>query len=325
MKKALVIGINDYPRVPLTGCVNDAHAIASVLQSHSNGDPNFSVKLLTSPGASITRPVLRKAVEELFSGEPDIALLYFSGHGHLNNLGGYVVTTDFKTYDEGVSMDDFLRFAADSKARDKVIILDCCHSGACGSPNIAAGNAVLCDGLSILTACKDVEPAIELDGGGLFTSLVVSALQGGAADLTGHITPGSIYAYVDQALGPWHQRPIFKTNVSRFTSLRRVSPSISVEVLRKLIEYFPVPEANFDLDPSYEFTNSNAHPPIVVVPPEAVDEHVETMKHLQQLARVGLVVPVDADHMYFAAMNSKSCQLTALGAHYWRLVSEKHI
>ena len=325
MRKALVVGINDYPKAPLFGCVNDATAIANVLATHSNGDPNFSVMPRLSPGQSITRSSLRQAIEELFSGDPDIALLYFSGHGHLNSLGGYVVTSDFESYDEGVSMDDLLKYAANSKAKEKVIILDCCHSGACGSPNIAGGNAMLCEGLSILTACRDIEPAIEKGGSGIFTSLVVSALQGGASDLTGHITPGSIYAYVDQALGPWHQRPIFKTNVSRFTSLRRVSPNVPVEVLRKLAVYFVAPEDQFRLDPSYEFTNSNDQPPIKVVPPEADNEHVEVMKHLQSLARVGLVVPVDAEHMYFAAMESKACQLTALGAHYWRLVKDKHI
>ena len=40
---------------------------------------------------------------------------------------------------------------------------------------------------------------------------------------------------------------------------------------------------------------------------------------------VGLVVPVDEEHMYFAAMNSKSCRLTKLGAHYWRLANELKI
>jgi len=29
--------------------------------------------------------------------------------------------------------------------------------------------------------------------------------------------------------------------------------------------------------------------------------------------------------MYFAAMNSKSCRLTAMGYQYWRLVNEKKV
>ena len=38
---------------------------------------------------------------------------------------------------------------------------------------------------------------------------------------------------------------------------------------------------------------------------------------LEVLAR-----PVDAPHVWHAAMESKSCALTVLGQHYWRLVTE---
>jgi hypothetical protein len=40
---------------------------------------------------------------------------------------------------------------------------------------------------------------------------------------------------------------------------------------------------------------------------------------LQRLNRVGLVIPVDADAMYWAAINEKSCKLTPLGKHYWSM------
>jgi Caspase domain len=315
MRKALVVGINDYPNAPLRGCVNDANAMSNVFGTHGDGAPNFGVKLVTSPSEAITRSRLRAEIEALFSGDPDIALLYFSGHGLITSLGGFIVTTDFKKYDEGVSMDDILNFANHSKAKDKVIILDCCHSGAFGNPTITGSNvAQLSEGLSVLTASRDSESALEINGSGIFTALVVSALQGGAADLRGHITPGSIYAYVDQALGPWDQRPIFKTNVTRFTSLRTIAPPVSHATLRKLIEYFPKPQDEHNLDPSYEFTESTADPRKVAI-----------MKDLQKFVSVGLVVPVGEEHMYFAAMNSKSCRLTAVGFQYWRLVNEKHL
>ncbi len=35
MKKALVVGIDDYPSSPLGGCVNDANAIATLLETNS--------------------------------------------------------------------------------------------------------------------------------------------------------------------------------------------------------------------------------------------------------------------------------------------------
>lgn len=315
MRKALVIGINDYPAAPLKGCLNDANAIASVLETHGDGSPNFSVKLLTSPPDAIDISALRGAIEKLFEGTPDVALLYFSGHGHVESTGGYIVTQDAKKYNAGVSMDDILVLANQSHAKDKIILLDCCHSGALGTPTISGSAlAVLSEGLSVLTASRDSESALEVNGKGVFTSLVVDALHGGAADLRGHITPGSIYAYVDQALGAWDQRPIFKTNVTRFTSLRSISPPIPLDTLRKLCVYFPAPQDEHALDPSYEFTESTADPIKVAI-----------LKDLQKFVSVGLVVPVDEEHMYFAAMNSKSCRLTALGFQYWRLVKEKKL
>jgi len=229
MKKALIVGINDYPSAPLNGCVNDANTIGSILESHGDGSPNFSIKMMTSPNLPITRSILREAIEQLFTGDPDMALLYFSGHGYIKSTGGYLVTTDAKKYDEGVSMDDVLTLANRSKAKNRVIILDCCHSGALGSPSIAGNNiAQLSEGLSVLTASRDFEYAIEVNGSGVFTSLVVDALKGGAADLRGNITPGSLYAYVDEALGAWDQRPIFKTNVTSFCALEKDSPQGSV-------------------------------------------------------------------------------------------------
>jgi hypothetical protein len=313
MRKALVVGINDYPGEPLRGCVNDANAIASVLETHADGGPNFSVKLVTSPGDAVTRAELRGLIEKLFAGDCDVCLFYFSGHGYIKSTGGYLVTLDAKKYDEGVSMDDILAIANQSKVKDKVILLDCCHSGAMGTPIITGANtAQLSEGLSVLTASRDSESALEINGKGVFTSLVVDAIKGGAADLRGYITPGSVYAYVDQALGPWDQRPIFKTNVTRFTSLRSISPPVPFETLRRICMYFQQPEDEFKLDPSYEFTEAQANP-----------DHVAIFKDLQKFERVGLVVPVGDEHMYYAAMNSKSCRLTALGFQYWRLAKEK--
>lgn len=315
MKKALIIGINNYPSSPLSGCVNDANSIATILESNGDGSPNFGVRLITSPSDIVDRSSLREAIEQLFSGESDMTLLYFSGHGFIKSTGGYLVTTDAKRYDEGVSMDEILALANQSKAKNKVIILDCCHSGALGQASVTGNNiAQLSEGLSVLTASRDSESALEINGSGVFTSLVVDALKGGAADLRGNITPGSLYAYVDEALGAWDQRPIFKTNVSSFASLRTNPPKVPLATMRKIITYFSSPEAEHPLDPSYEDTDSRAK-----------ENNVKIFKDLQKFQSVGLVVPVDEDFMYFAAMNSKSCKLTALGYQYWRLVHEKKL
>jgi hypothetical protein len=40
------------------------------------------------------------------------------------------------------------------------------------------------------------------------------------------------------------------------------------------------------------------------------------------MAKVNLVRPVGEDHMYYAAINNKFCEMTVLGEHYWRLVKK---
>ena len=321
MKKALVIGINNYPHSPLGGCINDATYLASIIKTNGDGSPNFDVRLETDV---TTKSELKTMIVELFAGNSDTVFLYFSGHGFLNELGGYLVTPDHQAYDEGIPMDEVLILANRSQSKDKIIILDCCHAGCFGSPTIGRGASQLDEGVSILTSSRGNESSVEINGHGVFTNLLLDALQGGAADLRGHISPGGVYVYIDQALGAWEQRPVFKTNVTRFTSLRTINPQVSLETLRKIVECFPIPQQEFSLDPSFEDTNSERidHK---VIEPYAKDENVTTFKVLQKLQSVGLVVPVDAEHMYFAAMRSKSCKLTSLGYHYWRLVTDKRI
>lgn len=311
MRKALAIGIDNYPSSPLSSCIQDATRFAQTIEKNGDGSPNFEVKVATD----LSRAEVRAMTEQLFAGEPEMALFYFSGHGFLKSTGGYLVTLDATKYDEGVSMDDILKYANDSKARHKIVILDCCHSGAMGTPSVTGNSsALLSEGLSVLTASRSNEVALAYGNESVFTSLILDGLAGGAADLRGNITPGSLYAYVDEALGAWDQRPIFKTNISSFAEIRKIIPKVPMEKLRKLTDYFESPTAEHKLDPSYEFTHESAN-----------EANVAIFKDLQKFESVGLVIPVGEEHMYFAAMNSKACKLTAFGHQYWRLVKEGKI
>ena len=168
MKKALIVGIDDYPGAPLNGCVADATSMATVLGTNGDGSPNFAVQLLTSPNSDVGKPVLKAAVEKLFEGDNDTALFYFSGHGHIDSTGGYLATKDGQKHDEGLYMDVILTLANNSKAKNKIIILDCCYSGAAGSPRATGSNiAQLSEGLSVLTASRDSENALEVNGQGV--------------------------------------------------------------------------------------------------------------------------------------------------------------
>ena len=315
MKKALIVGINNYRPHALEGCEPDAKAISEVIKRNADGTKNFDVNLILSSKTSVTRSLLNEEVESLFSGDPEIALLYFAGHGMVKSTGGYLVTTDARKYDEGVEMDKILNIANQSEARNKIIILDCCHSGALGTPSFGGSAlAQLSEGLSVLTASRDSESALEVDGAGVFTSLIVEGLKGGAADLRGNISPGLLYAYVDAALGAWDQRPIFKTNVTSFASIRNVTPRVPLTSMLKITEFFDFHDSEHQLNPSYEDSDDSSD-----------EENVKIFKVLQKLQSVGLVVPVGDEHMYYAAMKSKSCKLTAVGHQYWRLVKEDRL
>jgi hypothetical protein len=320
MRKALIVGIDHYSSVPpLHGCVNDAYSVKAILERHADGAINFSVKLLTGTGTSntVSRVELKDAVKDLFAGDAETALFYFAGHGFIEVTGGYLITSECSSGDDGLSLNDVLVFANGSAAKNKVIVLDSCHSGIAGTAaNNKTYSAELAEGITILTASTADQYATEKNGSGVFTSLFVDALAGAGANLVGDVTPGSVYAHIDQSLGPWEQRPVFKTNVKSFVSLRRVQPPIALSELRRLSELFPLPGFEFSLDPSYEPEMKGREPGMP--PPDP--EHTKIFAVLQKYNRLNLLVPVGAPHMWHAAMEGKACRLTALGEHYRRLV-----
>lgn len=324
MRKALVVGINYYQHgSPLFGCVDDAHSVKAILERHGDGSINFDVRLFTGTGPTdaVSRSGLKDSIKKLFEDDSEIALFYFAGHGHIETTGGYILASDSRRGDEGVSLADVLVFANESEAKNKIIVLDSCHSGIAGTPPSAGQNAVISEGLTILTASTKDQYATEQNGMGVFTTLFVDALSGVAANLVGDISPGGVYAYIDQSLGPWEQRPVFKTNVKTFVSLRKVQASVQLTDLQRIVEFFPGPGFQYPLDPSYEPELRGRTEGMPVPNPE----NTRKFAILQKYNRVNLVVPVDAPHMWHAAMESKSCKLTVLGEHYRRLVERNRI
>jgi Caspase domain len=324
MRKALIIGINYYEHgSPLYGCVDDAHAVKALLERNGDGTINFDIKFFSGTGSSDTvlRSDLKDNIQELFVDDSEIALFYFAGHGHIEATGGYILASDSKRGDEGVALSEILSLANASKAKNKVIILDSCHSGIAGNPPVISANAVLSEGLTVRTASTAEQYATEENGRGIFTLLLEDALNGVAANLVGEISPGSIYAHIDQSLGAWEQRPVFKTNVKTFVSLRKVQPSVDLEDLRRLTEFFHSPSDEFKLDPTFEPEMKGRDEGM----PDPIPENTRTFAALQTFNQLNLLVPVGVPHMWNAAMESKSCKLTVLGQHYWRLVAKGRI
>ena len=138
MRIALIVGINYYEHgSSLYGCVDDAHAVQAVLERHGDGTVNFDCKLLTGTGPTdrVDRNALKDRVAELFKAQAEIALFYFAGHGHIEATGGYLLATDSRRGDEGLSLAEVLTLANTSPAQNKVVVLDGCNKliGACDS------------------------------------------------------------------------------------------------------------------------------------------------------------------------------------------------
>lgn len=324
MRKALVIGIDSYVNVPpLYGCVNDSFAVKAMLDRHADGSVNFGVKHLASSNADkhVGRDELRQAIENLFSGDGEIALLYFAGHGHIESTGGYLCSSDVTTGNDGIPLAEVMTMANNSSIQNRVLILDSCHSGVAGGSALQQNVAEIGDGVTILSASTADQYASEENGAGVFTTLLVDALGGAAANLVGEVTLGGVYAHVDQSLGAWSQRPMFKTNVNRFVSLRRVQPALDHADLRRVSEFFPEAGFQYQLDPTFEPERHETweSEPGDIPPPDPDNNAI--FKILQKYNRVGLLVPEDAPHMWHAAMESKTVRLTALGEHYRRLAA----
>lgn len=136
-KKALCVGINDYPGdgSDLNGCVNDAKAWASLLVEHYDF-PKANVNLLLDSRA--TKANVMAGIKKLLARAKSGDVLVFTNSSH----GTYIADTsgDEPAYDEALCpynceenliVDDELRelFTGLSKGVSLTVISDSCHSG----------------------------------------------------------------------------------------------------------------------------------------------------------------------------------------------------
>lgn len=314
-RRALLVGIDSYNNLRnLTGCVADAAELHGLLERNEDGSPNYVCRLITSAEAnSVTRVSLKREWQRLFYEFTGDALFYFSGHSAPDETGGYLCVEDSTQDDPGVNISDLLRRVNHSKAREVLLILDACYGMFPGrSPRlrdaITEDLIQLREGVTILSAAAPTGVAMEINGRGVFTNLLTEALAGGAADIRGFVTAASAYNYIEQGLSVWGQRPIFQSNVSKFSPLRRCKSTITDELLRELLIFFPTPDYRFRLDPSYESTHKSA-----------VKGKVEILNKFRLYRDAHLLCTVKGKSFYLTALSSNYVQLTALGQFYWRL------
>lgn len=223
MRRALLVGIDDYPFARLRYCVKDAQDLSDRLSSPECG---FEVKLLLDQDA--TRREILTNLRPLRDEKLEVALLYLAGHGVRTNHGDYFLAVDAVDGDEGIDIQTlFQTLGRHGAAADtRVCLLDFCHSGAARSAIERIGVSLNVDDLKqvvpssrgtvIMAACEpeqkaSEEPSLEH---GVFTHYLLSGLDG-AASVDGIVTAHGLYAYVARAFGDdERQRPVWRGDIA---------------------------------------------------------------------------------------------------------------
>ncbi len=326
-RRALIVGIDEYQErtLGLRGAARDAARMATVLARHADDERNYDCELLRANArGQVTRAQLRSRLASLFDPNFDgDALLYFSGHGLLSRGGGLLVTSDGVPGDWGIGMAEVIALANASRARNLLILLDCCHGGAMTQHADGASGPLsgIRENLTVLAASRAGESAEEEEQGGKFTLGLVDALLGGAADLLGDVTPQAIFRCIERRAGSWDQRPVYQSNSSRSLVVRRCLPILEKAYLRRLCELFATPEAHFALDPSYERDDEVS---------EGVDSARTAKLRIAQLFKAyrdaGLLRPcVPGEQLYWTARRGHGVELTPAGKEWWYLARDGRI
>ena len=313
-KKALIIGNDNYRTVSkLRGCINDTISIEALLKYNEDGTSNFS----TRKKNDLSNGQMKGEVENFLNRRSSYALIYFSGHGYINQDGGFLCGIDASKGDVGISMKWLSETINNCDIPEVAIILDCCHAGEMFNvQDEDVEFALIKQGVTVLAATTKNDIAAEFCGKGVFTSIIVEALKGAAKDILGNISISGLYACTEKMLSPFQQRPVFKSFVDQIAKIRKCTPLISETDLRKIItsDFFPEIEATITV---------NRH--ILDQKNFEFDIPFETFLKLNVYEKAGLL---ECDHgktLIETTLLWGNCRLSIYGKYIWRLVKNDRI
>ncbi len=236
-RRALVVGINRYPFIKnLERPASDAEAIAHLLENHGGfqvrrlpagiGDDRFNVNPKPGNGEeNVNITILEEEIIKLFAiGEtdcPDLALLFFAGHGLRKPRGlkeGFLATSEACPRKEvyGFALNSLRDILEASEVKQQVIWLDCCHSGKFidvldkADPRNAGKVRDRC----FIAACSASETAYGTGEHGLLTSILLQGLDPQGCEVNEWINNLSLAAFVNdnEDWRNFDQRPVFNNS-----------------------------------------------------------------------------------------------------------------
>ena len=185
------VGIGNYadPKVKnLAKSEADAKAMA---QFYKKGTQN----VITITGRYATKEQILKSLRSQFgrAKEGDKIIFYFSGHGYPGGFCSY----DMTKIEEGLKYSDVISIMQKSKAKNKFIFADACHSGAIrhngSDTEPKAGNVLL----FLSSRGNEYSAESPFLANGYFTKHLLRGLGGGAdVNKDRHITARELFNFV---------------------------------------------------------------------------------------------------------------------------------
>ncbi|NEO52894.1 MAG: PQQ-binding-like beta-propeller repeat protein [Okeania sp. SIO3B5] len=239
-REALVVGINRYPFLKkeklgdlnLKAPVKDAEAITDILERYGNfrvqrlpkgydeegkerfiSDGLVKINDLQQAIINLFNPPLKKEV-------PDVALLFFAGHGYLTTEGGiregYLVTSDAQLNRNiyGISLAWLKKLLQESPVKKQIVWLDCCFSGELLNfdqefdPGTEGKQISRC----LITSCRSFEKSVEQLSGehGIFTAKLLEGLNpNNPNNIDGWVTNYKLAEFIKQNMSQTSQAPMF--------------------------------------------------------------------------------------------------------------------
>lgn len=220
---ALIIGVKTYSKEPnVEFAANDAHLIATTLVT--SGDYRHDNMLMF-----VDNPAISESIPPTFSnltdqipkwigniGRNDVVFVYFSGHGDTDNSGhGILCPSDYdrnKPGTSGISLSWIHSQLSNCLAKQKILVLDCCHAGSTRAVSVRARQTSQflvplnsASGLVTLASCRADELSYQDKRKqlGIFTSQMANGLRGGAdLNRNGLIDSEELYQWCSERVPP---------------------------------------------------------------------------------------------------------------------------